>query len=356
MTQHLLIGTYTETLPHVTGLAHGVLGTTVDGGALGAVETLAATRNPSWLTVSDDGRAVYAVAEAVDFEGTDQGGVVAFARDPESGALTLLGSQLSGGAEPAHLAIDPTGRFVVVANYGSGTVAVLPILEDRSLGEATDVVQHFGSGPDAARQESPHAHQVVFDPTGQQVIVVDLGVDSLYFYDLDETGHLGERVDERFTTEPGAGPRHVALHPDGRHLFVLNELDSMLLVLRRDASGFAQVHAASTLPADFEGASLAAEVRVSPSGRFVYTTNRGDLDSIAVFGFDADAGAIALLLVEPSIAAIPRDFVLTADGAYLIVAGQDSDSIVTFAVDEEGPTLTEESRAEAQTPVCVVLA
>ena len=259
MTQHLLIGTYTETFPHVTGRANGVLGATISGGTLGAVETLAATRNPSWLTVSDDGLAVYAVAEAVDFEGTDQGGVVAFARDPESGALTLLGSRPSGGAEPAHLAIDPTGRFVVVANYGSGTVAVLPIRDDRSLGQATDVVQHFGSGPDAARQESPHPHQVVFDPIGEQVIVADLGVDSLYFYDLDETGHLGERVDERFPAEPGAGPRHVAWHPDGRHLFVLNELDSTLLVLRRDASGFAQVHAASTVPADFDGHSQAAE-------------------------------------------------------------------------------------------------
>jgi 6-phosphogluconolactonase len=355
MTQRLLIGTYTETLPHVTGRAHGVLGTTIDGGTLGAVETLGATRNPSWLTVSDDGLAVYAVAEAVDFEGTDQGGVVAFARDPETGALTLLGSQPSGGAEAAHLAIDPTGRFVVVANYGSGTVVVFPILEDRSLGEATDVVQHYGSGPDAARQESPHAHQVVFDPTGEQLIVVDLGVDSLYFYDLDETGRLAERVDERFSTEPGAGPRHVALHPDGRHLFVLNELDSTLLVLRRDASGFAQVHAASTLPADFDGHSQAAEVRVSPSGRFVYTSNRGDLDSIAVFGFDADAGTIALLLVQPSVAVVPRDFLLTDDGSLLIVAGQESDSIVTFAVDEDGPALTELGRIEAPTPVCLVL-
>ena len=145
-------------------------------------------------------------------------------------------------------------------------------------------------------------------------------------------------------------------HPDGRHLFVLNELDSTLLVLRRDASGFAQVHAASTLPAGFDGHSQAAEVRVSPSGRFVYTSNRGDLDSIAVFGFDADAGTIALLLVQPSVAVVPRDFLLTDDGSLLIVAGQESDSIVTFAVEEDGPTLTVVSRAEAQTPVCVVLA
>ena len=353
MTQHLLIGTYTETLPHVSGRAHGVQGSTVAQGALGAAETLAPTRNPSWLAVSDDRRAVYAVAEVMDFEGTDQGGVVAFTRDPGSGALTLLGSRPSGGAEPAHLAIDPTDRFVLVANYGSGSVAVFPILEDGALGDASDVVQHYGSGPDTARQESAHAHQVVFDSVGEQVIVVDLGVDSLYFYDLDESGHLGERVDERFTTEPGAGPRHIAFHPDGRHLFVLCELDNTLLVLRRDASGFAQVHAASTLPADFDGTSHAAAVRVSRDGDRVYTSNRGDLDSISVFAFDADAGTIALLQVEPSIAAGPRDFVITGDGAGLIVAGQGNDLIVTFAVGDEG--LTEQSRAEAPTPVCLVL-
>ena len=297
MTPHLLIGTYTETLPHVNGSADGILGATVDGGVLGSVETLAPTRNPSWIAVNSG--FVYAVAESVDFEGTEQGGVVAFSRDPDSEALTRLNAQPSGGTEPAHLAIDPSGRFALVANYGSGTVAVFPILDDGSLGAASDVVEHFGSGPNTARQASPHAHQVVFDSVGEQVVVVDLGVDSLYFYDLDDSGHLGERVDERFTTEPGAGPRHIAFHPDGRHLFVLCELDNTLLVLRRDASGFAPVHAASTLPADFDGHSQAAAVRVSPSGDRVYTSNRGDLDSIAVFGFDADAGTIALLHVEP---------------------------------------------------------
>ncbi len=355
MTQRLLIGTYTEHLPHVRGTGEGVLGATVGTGSLAGVEVLAATRNPSWIALSPDGRELYAVVEAVDFEG-GQGGVVAFARHPETGALTRLGSQPSGGTEPAHLAVDPTGRFVIVANYGSGTVAVFPILSDGALGAATDVVQHYGSGPDAARQSSPHAHHVAFDPIGEQVIVTDLGADAVYFYDLDATGHLGERVDERFSTEPGAGPRHVALHPDGRHLFVLNELDNTLLVLRRDASGFAQVHAASTLPAGFEGRSQAAAVRVSPSGRHVLTSNRGDLDSIAVFGFDADAGTIALRLVEPSGAAWPRDFVLTGDGRNVVVAGQANDRIVLMAFDEEGPSLVEVAGIDVPTPACVVLA
>lgn len=356
MTRHILVGTYTDdTLAHVNGKAAGILSADYADGRVGRPEVAGPITNPSWLTVSPDGRSLYAVIESKEFQGLPGGGVAAYARDPESGQLTLLNEKPSAGVEPAHVAIDPSGRFVLVANYRTGSVAVFAHDADGSLGAMVGHVQHDGSSVHPIRQTGPHAHQIVFDPKTGRVLVPDLGLDALLFYDLDESGRLTERRDLRFSTVPGAGPRHLAFHPDGDHLFLMNELDNTLLVLRRDAGrdGFAQTDVKSTLPGDFGGHNQTSEVRVSADGSLVFGSNRGH-NSIAVFRFDPASSSVELRHLEPTRGDEPRDFVTSPDGGYLLVANQNTDTIVTFAVDPSGPSLEYVSTSAAQTPVCLV--
>jgi 6-phosphogluconolactonase len=348
----LLIGTYTEKLPHVDGKAAGILGATFEAGQLSDASLLAEVRNPSWLTTTKDNRFVYAVVETVEFEGVGGGGVAAYSRDPETGALQLLNTARSYGVEPAHVEVDPTERFVLVANYRSGSVSVFLREPDGRLGALVDHVQHAGSSVHPIRQTGPHAHQILFDAVTGNLLVPDLGLDAVLTYAIDESGALTELPESRITTAPGAGPRHLAFHPDGVHLFLLTELDSTLVVLRRDGATFRQVQVASTLPEGFDGHNQTSAIRVSKSGRFVLTSNRG-FDSIAVFAFDASNSSVDLKLVEPTLGSEPRDFVQSPDGSHIIVGNQDSDTIVTFEFDENGPTLQLVSTASAPTPVCL---
>lgn len=350
----LLIGTYTEKLPHVDGQAEGLLTAAYKDGVVGVSEIAAVVRNPSWLTTTSDGKHLYAVVETVEFEDQNGGGVAAYRRDADTGSLTLLNTAPSAGTEPAHLDLDPTGQFLLVANYRTGSVAVFAVTSDGSLGGMVDHVQHEGSSVHPVRQTGPHAHQILFDPVTGQVLVPDLGLDAVLFYKLDSGGQLTELRQKRIQVKPGAGPRHLAFHPDQQHLLLLNELDSTLVLLRRDGEAFVTMDTKSTLPADFTGHNQTSEVRVSASGRFVYASNRG-LDSIAIFSLDAKSGTLELQAIEPSRGHEPRDFIQTPDGSFLLVANQDSNNIVTFAVDETAPSLTYLSTVAAPTPVCLRL-
>ncbi|GAB2982368.1 lactonase family protein [Amycolatopsis acidiphila] len=348
----LVIGTYTEKLPHVDGHATGILAGGYDGTGVTGLTVPALVRNPSWLTTTEDGRYLYAAAETVEFEGRPGGGVVAYARDPGTGALKLLNTASSGGVEPAHVGLDPSERFVLVANYRSGSVSVFAREADGRLGAMVEHVQHEGSSVHPVRQTGPHAHQILFDPVTGDLLVPDLGLDAVLVYRFGADGSLEERPEARLNCAPGAGPRHLAFHQDGRHLFLLNELDSTLAVLRRDGDRFAQTQVASTLPPDFQGHNQTSAVRVSASGKSVLASNRGH-DSIAVFAFDAGPATVTLRLVEPSLGREPRDFVQTPDGAHVLVGNQDSDNLVLFALDEAAPSLKHVWTGEAPTPVCL---
>jgi 6-phosphogluconolactonase len=354
MPHSLLIGTYTEKLPHVEGKGGGVLTAGFTDGIVGQVSVAAVVANPSWLTSTADGRFVYTVAETVEFNGHPGGGVAAYSRDVLTGALTLLNTAPSGGTEPAHLELDPSGRFVLVANYGTGSVAVFVLRADGGLGPMVDRVDHDGRGTHPVRQTAPHPHQIVFDPVTGQMLVPDLGMDAVLLYTLDEAGRLSELRDHRVDVESGAGPRHLAFHPDGQHLFLVNELDSTLVVLKRGRGGFEVTDLRSTLPEGFTGHNQAGEVRVAASGEFVYVSNRGS-DSISMFSFEAAAGTVELRAQEWTRGRGPRDFIETPDGSRLLVANQDTDSIISFAVDEAEPSLRYASSTRALTPVCLRL-
>jgi 6-phosphogluconolactonase len=353
---HLIIGTYTERLPHVDGKADGILTADFDAasGRIGEARTLAASRNPSYLTVSPAGDRVYAVSETGVFEGHSGGGLIAFARDPRTGELTRLHARPTAGDSPCHVALVRDGRFAVAANYGEdgGSVSVFPVGADGGLGDLADHVEHAGSGPNAERQASSHAHMTAGDPETGHILVADLGADIIVEYETGPGGRLTPAGELK--AQPGDGPRHLAFHPDRRHLFAVNELGSTITVWRRGPGGFAAAATTSTLPAGARGENLPAAIRVSPSGRHVLVSNRGH-DSIAVFRFDPAAPRLTLAGATPAEGECPRDFILTPDGSRLVAASQDSDVLASYEFDDADGTLRLLHRASATTPVCLAL-
>lgn len=352
----LVIGTYTERLPDVDGKADGILVASFDhaSGTIGPVTTAAAVRNPSYLTVSAAGEHLYAVNETLDFEGGQGGGVTAYARDPRTGALTALNAGPSLGNLPCYVTLDGTGRFLLTANYGTdvGSVTVYQINPDGSLGPRTDHVTHVGSGPDPVRQANSHAHMIAIDPVTGAVLVTDLGCDAVMCYTLDAAGRLHPGDPARLDAVPGAGPRHMAFHPDRQHLFVVNELDSTVSVERRDGSTFSRTDRSSTLPAGAGGENGAAAIRVTSSGRHVLATNRGH-DSIAVFRFHAATSMLESLGQAGSPGKSPRDLVVTPDGRHVIIACQDSDLLATYQFNDGTGEISLLTSTPAPTPVCV---
>jgi 6-phosphogluconolactonase len=282
---------------------------------------------------------------------------MAFAVEEETLDLRLLNRQPSMGAGPCHLVVDGTGRNVLVANYGGGSVAVLPVQEDGRLDEPSAVRQHRGTGPNPARQEGPHAHGLAFDGGGKRVFTADLGVDRVFVYDFDAaSGSLEPAAEPFVAVEPGSGPRHVALHPSGAFLYVVNELRSTVTVLRYDATtgALSPVQTVTTLPADFEGRSTTAEIALSPDGRFVYASNRGH-DSLALYAVEGDSGRLDPLGHVSTGGRTPRSFALDSTGEWLLVANQGSDNVVVFRRDgSSGRLEATGTEVSVPAPVCVL--
>lgn len=322
-------------------------------GALNPVERVTPILDPSFLALAPDGRTLYAVSE------TEPGEVAAYRVDPGNGQLIELNRQSSGGSGPAYVAVDAAGQWVTVANYAGGSVAVLPVEEDGSLGAATDVVQHTGSGPDPERQRGPHAHYARPGPDGW-VWVTDLGTDEVIAYPLDPgSGSLG--ADQAVTTAaaPGAGPRHLAFHPEGPWTYVMNELAGTVTVYRRDpeTGQLDEVQTISALPDDFDGVNYSADIHVHPSGRWLYASNRGDFDSIAIFEIDRASGRLAPLGHQREGIDWPRNFAVDRTGRWLLVANQEGDEVRVYAVDPDTGLLTPtDQRVSVPAPTNVTLA
>ena len=326
-------------------------------GRLTPPELAAETASPSFLALRPDRRFLYAVGESTNLGGKRGGAVSAFGLDPKTGKLTLLNHQPSGGLGPCHLAVDQTGKCLLVANYGSGSIAVLPIRSDGCLGDPGTIIQHHGSSVNLQRQAGPHAHFIIPDPANLFALTCDLGLDQVLVYRLDPAKASLAANDPPFATvKPGAGPRHLAFDPSGRFVFVINEMGSTLTAFAYDAKRGAlkEVQTLSTLPAGFTEKSTCAEVQVHPSGKFVYGSNRGH-DSIAVFSFDSASGELAPVEHQPTQGKNPRHFALDPTGRWLLAENQDSDSIVVFRVDAQTGRLTPAGQTvSVGKPVCVV--
>jgi 6-phosphogluconolactonase len=349
--QRLFVGTYTN------GKSEGIYRCLFDVGSgdLTVESVTKGVTNPSFLVVDRNRSRLYCVNETAEFEGKSGGSVSAFAVNPETGDLRLLNRSSSHGADPCHLTIDSAGRFVLVANYTGGSLAVLPIRGDGSLGGATDVVQHKGSSV-KPRQQGPHAHSVVLDPSGRYAYAADLGLDRVMIYRFDDQqGKLLPASPGWAGLKPGAGPRHLAFSPDGSGVYVVNELDSTLTAFSVDRStgGLEHRQTLSTLPSDYSGENFPAEVQIARSGRFVYASNRGH-DSISVFAIDAKKGELSPVQFESTGGKWPRNFTIDPTGQYLLVANQRSDTITVFDIDSELGTLAPNGHvAEVPSPVCL---
>jgi 6-phosphogluconolactonase len=328
-----------------------------DTGRLTEPELAAETRNPSFLTVHPNGRFLYAVGELNDFQGKRAGAASAFALDAKTGRLTLLNQQPSGGQGPCHLALDSKGRCVLVANYGSGTVASLPLGKDGSLGEPLSTIQHTGSSVNPQRQAGPHAHHIVADAGDRFVLACDLGLDKVLVYQLDAKHSRLVPHDPPFASvAPGAGPRHLAFAPNGKFAYVINELNSTLTAFAYEArrGAMTELQTVSTLPENFSGNNSCAEIEVHPSGKFVYGSNRGH-DSLAVFAVDRKSGRLTLVEHQPTQGRTPRHFAIDPTGRWLLAENQGSDSVVVFAIDAKTGTLRATGQSLAVgSPVCGV--
>jgi 6-phosphogluconolactonase len=299
-------------------------------GDLTARGSFAGVLHPSFLVAHPTGRRLYTVSEtAIQREGAP-GAVWAWDMTQAPDRLPPLNHQASGGDWPCHLTLDAAGRWLLVANYASGTVGVLPVGADGTLGALADCVQHQGRGPHPTRQEGPHAHATAFTPDGRFVVVTDLGSDALLVYAFDSAaGRLHPHA--RVPTHAGAGPRHLAFHPDGARLYVSNELDNSVTVYDYDAAR-GRLHAQQTLATlpRADTTSTVAHIAVAPGGERVYVSNRGD-DSVAIFDVGAD-GQLTRVAVQPCGGRWPRHFALAPGGRFLLVANQYSDEVVVLPV------------------------
>jgi 6-phosphogluconolactonase len=312
--------------------------------------------SPSFLALHPSGRLLYSVNEMGEFQGQPTGAVSAYALDPETGALDLLNQVSSGDRGPCHLAVDPSGRFLLVANYGGGSLSLIPIRGDGSLEDPVRVVRHEGSGAHPQRQQAPHVHCVRFQPGTGLAFVADLGVDRIFRYRLDaDSGELSSADPPFLELAPGAGPRHVDFSPDGDALYVAGELDSTITTFRvAPGSEPEKSQTVSTLPPGFAESNSTAEIRVSPDGRFVYISNRGH-DSIAVFRAAGPRGELEWVAHASTRGRTPRNFNLDPSGRFLIVANQNSDSLAFFRIDPETGELEPVGNpVPAPSPVCVL--
>ena len=338
----LYVGTYTENIYLVRMDRRS--------GELLRVGAFNAGANPSFLSIHPNGRVLYAVNEL-----EQAGALSAFAIDRATGALTKLNHQPSEGGAPCYVSVDRTGRAALVANYAGGSVALLPIEANGALAPA-HVVQHTGKGPNAERQEAPHAHCILPDPSNRFALAADLGADRVFVYRLDLEGRSLRQIEEGDAVmRSGAGPRHLAFHPKLPLVFIANELDSTVATLRFDSTrgALSPQGTVSTLPAGWSGTNYPADIHVAASGRTLYVSNRGH-NSIAVFSVAKSTGALALEQVISTEGDWPRNFSLDPTGRWLLVANQRSGSVVVFARDPHtGRLKLTRQRLALPSPVCL---
>ncbi len=359
----VFVGTYTEPIRFGTGQilqggGRGIYCLRLDpaSGELTQCGLTEGVRNPSYLAFDRERRFLYAVNELKEFAGEPGGAVSAFAIDRATGALRLINKVASQGGDPCHLMVTPQGGHVLAANFMTGHVTVLPIRPDGGLLPARQVILHAGSSIDPVRQTGPHAHAVAMDAAGRFVFVPDLGLDQVVVYRFDAAaGRLLPAEPPFVAAAPGAGPRQLVMHPDGRHAYLVNELNCTMTAFDYDAASgrLTELQTLPTLPEDFTGRNICAEVQVSPDGRFLYGSNRGH-DSLVAYAIEKVSGRLSLLGHTSTGGEIPRNFDISPDGRWLAVANQDTGDVVMFRRDQASGALTRVGTPVAvPTPVCV---
>jgi 6-phosphogluconolactonase len=365
MTRYVYVGT--STAGQSGGKLEGIFVYQMDpqSGSLEQVQSVESGPEPSFLALHPNRRFIYAINEA------SQGEAAAFELDPVTGRLRFLNRESLEARGPCYVTLSPDGSWLVAANYGGGSLSILPVDTDGRLGKKRQVVQHegasavssqpftvrdeqgvlatvkhhaAGSGVMPDRQENPHTHCAIFDPGGRFLLAADLGMDRVWVYSFDqESGRVLPVPDGHpagFAARPGAGPRHLAFHPNGRFLYVSNELDSTVVALSWDGENgtLSPLQNLTTLPDGFTGESWVADIHLTPDGRFLYVSNRGD-DSLACFQVDGETGRLELSGHYSTLGNWPRNFGITPDGQFLLAANQNSGTLVVFRLDTESGRL-----------------
>jgi len=328
-------------------------------GKLSAPDLAVETTNPGFLAIHPNQKFLYAVGDLnPPGDKTVSGAVNAFSIDAKTGKLIFLNQQPSSGRGPAHLVVDKSGKCVLIANYGGGSIAAIPIQKDGQLGKPTASIQHTGSSVNPQRQKEPHAHSINIDPENHFVFVADLGLDKVMIYKLDSTKGTLVANDPAFASvTPGAGPRHFAFHPNGHFAYVINEMHCTVTAFDYDTKRgeLKSLQEISTLPEGkkVEPGLSTAEVQVHPSGKFLYGSNRGH-DSIAVFAIDEKTGKLTSIQNESTQGKVPRNFGIDPTGKFLLAANQDSDTVVVFHINgKTGRLEATGQKIEVPMPVCV---
>jgi 6-phosphogluconolactonase len=363
----IFIGTYTQKEDHVDGKAAGTYVYTfnTETEILKRLHTVGGIINPSFCTISADKKYLYAVSETdclkctgsapgAQNAGKPSGAVAAYRIDPESKDCTFINAVPSEGIFPCHVSADPSGEYIYVANYMSGSVAMFPVGKDGSIGQVSCFIQHRGNGINPERQEGPHTHSVNLDVTNSYIIAPELGTDTIMIYRINRNQGRLEPTDKNIAMTPGSGPRHFTFHPNQRFAYVINELASRVTAFQyeKESCSFTNIQEISTLPDSFSGYNISAEIRVHPKGHVLYASNRGH-DSISVFMLDSESGLLDRIGTESTRGESPRHFTVTPDGRYLLAGNQDSGTVSIYAVDSETGGLEYRTQFDVPTPVCL---
>jgi 6-phosphogluconolactonase len=347
MKTFIFVGTYTQKGPN-NHREEGIYTYTFDPQAGKLLYTAASNAglNPSFLRLHPNKRNLYAVNE------TTEGEACALEIDPQTGAVKVINAQVTNGAHPCFVSFDPDGKFMLISNYSSGSLAVFPIRRNGSLGEMSGFVEHGGSGPNRDRQKRAHAHSIAFDLNGRYVLAADLGIDRMLVYRLSNDGRLNLGDLWGAAMKPGAGPRHFACHPNGGVIYVANELDSTVTACRWDGEYglLTPFQNLSTLPPDFTGENSVADIHIDAGATRLYVSNRGH-NSLAVYGVDGTGSLDQMDIVDCG-GNWPRNFAL-APGGWLLCANQFSDSIAIFKLDPNGMPVTTGEKVTVPSPVCL---
>lgn len=343
----LLVGTYTN--GPSTGIY--VYQFNLETGSAALIDSTK-TVNPSFLAVSPNGKYVYAVNEL----GSDKGGgkVTAFALDKKTRRLTAINQQPSLGDHPCYITVDRKGKWVIAGNYSSGTLAVFPIAPDGGVGPSVVSLQHQGAGTNTVRQSSPHIHATVLTPDHDYLLVPDLGIDKVMVYSFSSKSGMLKHQKTSVKLMDGSGPRHLDFHPSGKWAYVVQELSGTVTGFRYHKGKLEEQQVISMLPADYKGTATAADIHVSPDGRFLYTSNRNTSNTIAIFSIDEKTGMLTLLGHQPTKGKAPRNFNFDPSGKFLLVANQESDAIIVFQIDPKTGLLTDTNQTiKVPNPVCI---
>jgi 6-phosphogluconolactonase len=324
-------------------------------GKLTPVGVTTGLKNPSFLAIHPNQKYLYAVNEVAAFLKFKSGAVSAFSIDQRTGALTLLNHQPSGGLGPCHLSVDHSGKFLLVANYQSGSTSVLPIKEDGSLDTPSSFIQQKGKSTNPKRQAGPHAHSVQVDVENKFAFVPDLGADKVFIYQFDAVkGTITPSTLPSVSVKAGSGPRHFAVHSNNKRMFLLNELRSTIVSYSYNAAKgeLTEIQTISTVPKSHRG-NLTAEIVIHPSGKFLYNSNRGH-NSIAMYSINESTGELTSLGHQSTNGKTPRNFNIDPSGEYLIAANQSSGALHVFAIDQATGKLTANGESiKVPSPVCV---